>query len=91
MGGAFTRKGAGGGFLYFNCLTFEFIDEEKSEKEYFGGEEVGVKKIAFDEKAIGEKLAFKTSYNACIELYCGEKLKTLVSDLQLTGIVFIPI
>lgn len=78
-------------FYIFNCHTTGEVDLSQSEKEYFEGEEVGVKKIAFDSGDISEKLVFKTPFNSCIEIYCGDRFKSLVEEFALTGVQFIPI
>lgn len=75
-------------FYIFNCITFSEVDLSLSEKEYFEGEEVGIRKIVFDETDVAEKLIFKTRFDSCVGIYCAERFKFLVEDLGLTGIEF---
>lgn len=78
-------------YYIFNCQTTGEVDHSQSEKEYFEGEEVGVKKVAFDAGDVSEKLVFKTPFNSCIEIYCGDRFKSLVEEFALTGVRFLPI
>lgn len=75
-------------FYIFNCHTFVQVDESQSEKEYFDGEEVGIKRLVFSQADARDKLLFKTSYDSCIEIYCGDLFKSLVEDFDLTGVSF---
>lgn len=75
-------------FYIFNCLTFGRVKEEFCEKSYYEGSEIGIKKIVFDDADIQEKLVFKTRYNACFEMYCGEKPKEIIESFKLTGVSF---
>lgn len=75
-------------FYIFNCSTFGEVDDSQSEKEYYEGEEVGIKKIAFNANDVADKLIFKTHFNSCIEIYCGERLSALVREFELSGVAF---
>lgn len=75
-------------FYIFNCSTFGEVDESQSEREYYEGEEVGIKKIAFDADDVTNKLIFKTPFSSCIEIYCDERLSALVHEFELSGVVF---
>lgn len=78
-------------FYIFNCRRTGEIDLSQSEKEYFEGEDVGVKQIAFDYGDVSEKLVFKTPFNSCIQIYCGDRFRSLVEDFALTGVQFMPV
>jgi hypothetical protein len=78
-------------YYIFNCQTTGEVDLSLSVKEYFEGEEIGVKKIVFNASDTSEKLLFKTPFNSCIEIYCGERFKSLVEEFSLTGIQFVPV
>lgn len=78
-------------YYIFNCHTVGEVDLSLCEKEYFEGEEIGVKKIAFNESDVSEKLLFKTPFNSCIEIYCGERFKSFVAEFSLTGVKFVPL
>lgn len=75
-------------FHIFNCRTLVDADESRSKKEIFQGLEVGVEKIVFDEKDINGKLIFKSPYNSCADLFCGEAFKNTVTQHNLKGILF---
>ena len=78
----------GEAYYIFNCLTLAKINEELCEKNIYKGEEMGIKSLVFDENDIVDKLVFKTTYDSCMDLYCSERLKNIVQDYQLTGVVF---
>lgn len=75
-------------FYIFNCLTFGEVRKELCEKNYYEGEELGIKTIVFNDEDVSEKLVFKTNYNSCFELYCGERLKDILEGFGLSGVVF---
>ena len=75
-------------FYIFNCLTFGTVKEELCEKAYYQGEEVGLKTIMFDEEDVAKKTIFKTDLNSCMELYCGHRLKNIIEEYKLTGMIF---
>lgn len=75
-------------YYIFNCRTFGQVKKELCEKSYYDGEEAGIKTIVFDLDDVSPKLVFKTDYNAGLELYCGERLKKLVEDFGLRGVIF---
>lgn len=75
-------------FYIFNCSTFGEVDDSQSEKEYYEGEVVDIKKLVFNADDVAEKLIFKTPFNSCIEIYCGERLSVLVREFELSGVAF---
>lgn len=75
-------------FYIFNCLTFGLVRSDLCEKSYYEGEELGIKTIVFDTEDTAKKLMFKTTYNACMELYCGDRLKNIIQSYELSGVVF---
>ncbi len=75
-------------YYIFNCLTAIDADEPKSKKQFYEGEEVGVKILAFDERAIENTLIFKSPYQHCLDLFCTERLKHVIEDVGLTGLNF---
>lgn len=78
-------------FYIFNCLQLGKVNESLSEREYYEGEEIGIKKIVFHSDDVAGKLVFKTSFNSCVEIYCGERFRSLVYDFGLTGVMFVNI
>lgn len=75
-------------YYIFNCLTLGLADEINSQQDIQDGVFMGVKKLAFNEIDIAEKLIFKTEYNRCASLFCLLPLKTLIEKEQFKGIVF---
>lgn len=75
-------------FYIYNCLTYGEINEDLCEKSYYEGEEFGIKTIVFNDNDIKDKWAFKTKYNSCFELYCGDRLKNAVESFGLKGVIF---
>jgi hypothetical protein len=75
-------------YYIFNCLTLVNVNEEKSEKLLYGGEEAGIKSIVFENNEIADKIIFKTRYNSCFNLYCTEYLKNIIEDYDLSGVIF---
>ena len=78
----------GEAFYIFNCLTLGKINEDLCEKNIYKGQEAGIKSLVFDERDVADKLVFKTTYDSCMDLYCAERLKHIVEDYKLTGILF---
>ncbi len=72
----------------FNCLRMVNVDEGKSETEFSNGLWMGVKKITFTKEIIENNLVFKTKFDECAAIYCGESFKSLVENNQLNGLVF---
>jgi hypothetical protein len=75
-------------FYIFNCLTFGAVQKDLCEKSFYKGEEVGLKSIVFDHTDVAEKVIFKTDLNSCMELYCGDRLKNVIEEYKLTGVIF---
>lgn len=75
-------------FFVFNCLTLALVDEKNSEQNIVNGTSMGIKKITFNPLDLPGKLIFKTKYDRCLMLYCGEELVQKVKGSGLTGIQF---
>lgn len=75
-------------FYIFNCRVLANADESKSKQVIFNGEVVGIEKIVFDESETIGKLIFKSKYNSCVNLFCGDAVKNAVEKHALKGIVF---
>lgn len=73
--------------VLFNPLVFGKEDTERSEKEYYDGEEIGIKHLVFD-NSTEDKLVFKSKYTARVCMYCNDEFKTLVESNSLQGLVF---
>ncbi len=73
-------------FFVFNCLTLALVDEKNSEQNIMDGTFMGIKKIVFNPLDLPGKPIFKTKYDRCDGLYCGDEFAQLVKDCGLTGI-----
>ncbi|WP_086933880.1 hypothetical protein [Agarilytica rhodophyticola] len=65
-------------YQIFNCLTLADVIEEKSSD---------TEKV-FNLDSVGNKLIFKTKFDNCLDLFCQERLKTVVESFDLSGIIF---
>ncbi len=65
-------------YYIFNCLTVVDVIEEKSSDT----------SIEFDMGSVSNTLIFKTRFQRCLDLFCLERLKTIVEGFELKGIVF---
>ena len=74
-------------FYIFNCRTIGEVDKKRSEFVYDGDIRVGTKSLAFKENASG-LLVFKTPLESCSTLFCSERFKNIVTDLDLKGVLF---
>lgn len=71
----------------FNCFILGEADEDKSEYEYVDGVEFGLKYLVFKESAT-EHLVFKSTFQGCLTLFCGDRFKNAVEGFGLQGIIF---
>lgn len=74
-------------YYIFNCLNVKAIDN-KSEKNYYEGEEVGWKKLVFPDETITSFEIFKSPDQGCIDLFCGNSFAGVFESTGLTGINF---
>jgi len=72
----------------FNCLNLVDVDESNSEIEYLSGVWQGVKTIAFNADTEKKNLLFKTQFDRCSALYCGQKLLDIINSNNLEGLNF---
>lgn len=73
----------------FNCLNVVEVDPSASEADIVNGLWMGIKKLGFSEGDVSSNLIFKTSFDRCSALYCGEAFRTLIEKHQLTGLLFL--
>jgi hypothetical protein len=84
--GEFLPISANGQKYYlFNCLTCVGIDQHRSQKCYYEGEDIGFEKLAFQPTAA---TIFKSPDQGCQDLFCQESIKDLVERHALTGTIF---
>lgn len=95
IGEVLTRNGellpvkiAGQSFYIFNCLTSIDVDHVRCEKALYEGEEIGWKTIAFKESDVTQNVIFKSHDQGCLDLFCGDELKSLFERHQLKGVAF---
>ncbi|PUA26709.1 MAG: hypothetical protein B0W54_23525 [Cellvibrio sp. 79] len=77
-------------FYIFNCLSLAEADPAQSEHILQDGHIVGELKIGFDQKEVSSKSIFKTKFNACRDIYCGDTVKNIIESNNLTGVKFSP-
>lgn len=75
-------------YLVFNCLNVVYVDSVQSEADIVNDLWMGVKKIGFEDDTIKNNLIFKTKFDRCSALYCGESFKTLLESHNLKGLNF---
>ena len=75
-------------FHIFNCLTSIDVDSPRCEKAFYEGEEIGWKTIAFKEFEVTQNIVFKSRDQGCLDLFCGDELKSLIEKHQLKGVAF---
>lgn len=72
----------------FNCRTLVDTDEQHSRKTMFDGLPIGVEKFVFADNHTNDQIVFKSEYNSCVDLFCGDALKNAVEKHQLNGVAF---
>ncbi len=72
----------------FNCLNAVEADKSKSKADIDNNLWMGIKSIGFSEEAISNNLIFKTRFDRCSALYCGEEFKNLIDSSKLEGLLF---
>ncbi|MCO1336507.1 hypothetical protein MO867_19425 [Microbulbifer sp. OS29] len=79
----------GAPYIIFNCLNAISADKSVSEADIQNDLWMGVKSIGFTEEDVDQNLIFKTKFDRCVTLYCGDRFKSLVEDANLKGINFL--
>lgn len=77
-----------GTFYIFNCRTSVDADPTQSEHIIESGQVIGVKRLGFNSKDVGDTVIFKTSFNNCTDLFCSNAFKQAVEAHGLTGVKF---
>jgi hypothetical protein len=72
----------------FNCLNAVEADKTKSQADIDNDLWMGVKSIGFSDEIVANNLIFKTRFDRCSALYCGQVFKDLVQSLGLEGLLF---
>ena len=76
-------------YQVFNCLNVVHADKEKSESDIVDGLWMGVKSIGFKDEDIKSNLIFKSRFDRCGSIYCGDEFKQLIEELKLEGLLFL--
>ncbi|PHQ87345.1 MAG: hypothetical protein COB58_05135 [Thalassobium sp.] len=71
----------------FNCLTKKDADPELSEWEYQGGMPISIKRLGF-EFGDNDPVVFKSDFDNCAFLYCGDRFRKIVAEYELKGLAF---
>lgn len=74
-------------YYIFNCLVLGEADDSKTVMEYAYEDEFGLKSIGFKD-SVNEHIVFKSTIDACITLFCGDRFKEAVESFELRGIIF---
>jgi hypothetical protein len=73
----------------FNCLNVVTADKAQSEADIVNDLWMGIKSIGFEDEIVDSNLVFKSKFDRCSTLYCGQKLKDLTDTLGLEGLLFL--
>lgn len=73
----------------FNCRNLVIADKSVSEADIVDDLWMGVKSIGFTNEDVQNNLLFKSKFDRCSSLYCGEEFKALIEGLELEGLVFL--
>jgi len=71
----------------FNCRAKKDVDPEKSSWEYVDDMPLHIESIGFTESE-DDPVIFKTDFDNCSFLYCGERFKAAVVEMGLEGLSF---
>lgn len=75
-------------FYIFNCRNVVEADKSQSESDIVDDLWMGVKSIGFSDDAVANNLIFKTRFDRCSTLYCGDEFKKHIDSLEFKGILF---
>lgn len=75
-------------YYVFNCLNVVEADKTQSEADIVNNLWMGVKSIGFDDITVNNNLLFKTRFDRCSAIYCGDKFKNIIEDAGLEGLNF---
>ncbi|WP_444911903.1 hypothetical protein [Microbulbifer sp. PAAF003] len=75
-------------YVIFNCLNAVSADKSVSEADIQDDLWMGIKNIGFIDEDVASNLIFKTRFDRCANLYCGDRFKTFVEEAELKGLNF---
>ncbi|WP_193164107.1 hypothetical protein [Microbulbifer hainanensis] len=75
-------------YQIFNCLNTVEADKNVSEAEISDDLWMGVKSLGFKKEDVENNLVFKTRFDRCGALYCGDQFRNLVKIFKLKGLNF---
>ncbi len=64
-------------------------DEERSEAYIVNDVWMGIKSIHFKTEDIAKNLIFKSKFDRCGTIYCGDEFKQIIEILKLEGLLFL--
>ncbi len=76
-------------FQVFNCMNVVQADKAKSKSDIVDGLWMGVKSVGFKDEDIANNLIFKSRFDRCGAIYCGDEFKNLIEGLELEGLLFL--
>lgn len=75
-------------YFVFNCMNLVDANEKQSENDVVDGLWMGITRIGFRNRDVTENLLFKTPFDRCSAIYCGEEFKSLVESNGFRGLAF---
>ncbi len=79
------------GHYLFNCMNVVTTDKSQSEADIVNDLWMGVKSIEFEKETVYNNLIFKTRFDRCSSLYCGQEFKNLIELSALEGLIFMEV
>ena len=73
----------------FNCMRLVEAEKSCSEPDIVDGLWLGVKSIGFSSESIEGNLIFKSKFDRCSSIYCGDSFKALIESSELDGLMFV--
>jgi len=73
----------------FNCMNVVYADKTQSKADIVNDLWMGIKSIGFESEDIAQNLVFKSKFDRCGAIYCGDDFKALVESLGLEGLLFL--
>ncbi|WP_444932013.1 hypothetical protein ACJJIF_09700 [Microbulbifer sp. SSSA002] len=76
-------------YVIFNCLNTVSADKSVSRADIQNDLWLGVKSIGFSDEEVTSNLIFKTRFDRCANLYCGDRFRDIVEGAGLKGLKFL--
>jgi hypothetical protein len=70
-------------------MNVVYADKTQSKADIVNDLWMGIKSIGFESEDIAQNLVFKSKFDRCGAIYCGDDFKVLVESLGLEGLLFL--